>query len=525
MKTIIDCIIAVALSPCVVAVCHRLLTLIQLDGYVFRKTQKTDDIVARLLFCGVASCIITYITYLTAILSVLQNLEYIVPICIAMLAIYHAVDSSRCGARQTLKLTARASRLVGCFTLLTTIIFVTAVLLGGMIRLEGLNMTYVLCPFVFFVTPTILKFCLILLTPLENAIKKRYIVRATRTLDSNKELLTIAVTGSYGKTSVKRFLTTILSQKFRTFCTPYNYNTPMGVCLSVKQMPIDTQIFVVEMGARYKGDIAELCNMTKPDVGVLTGIENQHLESFGTIDNIIDTKCELVEYLGDKPCFFGECRYLDRCVVRSKNPIVVGSDGNVQAKNVVCDSEGSSFDLCIYDEKIRVKTKLIGKHNIQNILLAVAVAHHLGMSIGQIAKGIDEIIAVEHRLQVSRLYGGVTVIDDSYNSNKKGAMYAIDTLEFFEDKKKIVMSQGLVELGDESQDANIELGGYMAQKVDVAILIGVNAKYLMQGLVEKGMKLRNIYVVKDLEQAQNVLKRIVDKNSVVLIQNDLTDNY
>lgn len=521
----IDCIIAVVLSWCVVALCHRLLTLVQLDGYVLRKTQKTDDIVARLLFCGVASCIITYITYLTAILSVLQNLEYIVPICIAILAIYHAVDSSKCGARQTLKLTARARRLVGCFTLLTSITFVGAVLLGGMIRLEGLNMTYVLCPFVFFITPSILKFSLALLSPLENSIKKRYIVKATRTLDNNPELVRIGVTGSYGKTSVKRFLTTILSQKFRTFCTPHNYNTPMGICLSVKQMPADTQIFVVEMGARYKGDIAELCKMTKPDLGVLTGIENQHLESFGTIDNIIDTKCELVEFLGDKPCFFGECRYLDRCVVRSKKPIIVGSGGYVQAKNVTCDGEGSTFDLCIGDEKIKVKTKLIGKHNIQNILLAVALAHHLSMNITQIAKGIEEINAVEHRLQVCKLYGGVTVIDDSYNSNKKGAMYAIDTLEFFEDKKKIVMSQGLVELGAESEEANIELGGYMAQKVDLAILIGVNAKYLMQGLVEKGMKLRNIYVVKDLEQAQHVLKKIVDKNSVVLIQNDLTDNY
>ena len=521
----IDCIIAVVLSWCVVALCHRLLTLIQLDGYVLRKTQKTDDIVARLLFCGVASCIVTYIVYLTAILSVLQNLEYIVPICMATLAIYHAVDSARCGARQTLKLTARARRLLGCFSLLTSIVFVGAVLLGSWIRLEGLDLTYVLCPFVFFVTPSILKFCLVLLTPLENAIKRRYVVKATRALDSNAELVKIAITGSYGKTSVKRFLTTILSQKFRTFCTPHNYNTPMGICLSVKQMPADTQIFVVEMGARYKGDIAELCKITKPDLGVLTGIEKQHLESFGTIDNIIDTKCELVEYLGDKPCFFGESRYLDRCLVRSINPIVVGAGGYVQAKNVECDSEGSSFDLCIGDEKIRVKTKLIGKHNIQNILLAVAVAHHLGMSISQIAKGIDEIKAVEHRLQVSKLYGGVTVIDDSYNSNKKGAMYAIDTLEFFEDKKKIVMSQGLVELGAESEETNIELGGYMAQKVDVAILIGVNAKYLMQGLVEKGMKLRNIYVVKDLEQAQNVLKKIVDKNSVVLIQNDLTDNY
>lgn len=507
------------------ATCHRLLTLVQLDGYVLRKTQKTDDIVARLLFCGVASCIITYITYLTAILSVLQNLEYIVPICIAMLAIYHAVDSGKCGARQTLKLTARAQRLVACFTLFTSIVFVGAVLLGGMIRLEGLNLTYVLCPFVFFAVSSILKFSLVVLAPLENAIKKRYIVKTTKVLDSNAELVRIAVTGSYGKTSVKRFLTTILSQKFRTFCTPHNYNTPMGICLSVKQMPADTQIFVVEMGARYKGNIAELCNMTKPDLGVLTGIENQHLESFGTIDNIIDTKCELVEYLGDKPCFFGESRYLDRCVVRSKNPIIVGTDGYVQAKNVECDSEGSTFDLCIGDEKVKVKTKLIGKHNIQNILLAVAVAYHLGMNISQIAGGIEKINAVEHRLQVSKLYGGVTVIDDSYNSNKRGAMYAIDTLEFFEDKKKIVMSQGLVELGAESEEANIELGGYMAQKVDVAILIGVNAKYLMQGLVEKGMKLRNIYVVKDLEQAQHVLKKIVDKNSVVLIQNDLTDNY
>ncbi|MGN0771086.1 MAG: UDP-N-acetylmuramoyl-tripeptide--D-alanyl-D-alanine ligase [Christensenellales bacterium] len=522
----IDVIVGIVIGFFVVAMCHRLLTLVQLDGYCYKKTAKTEYVSSKLVSSGVASCIITYTVYLTAILSEFQKLHYAIPACIILIAIYQAIDTARCKARQNFRLTPRACRLTACFIFLTAVVCVALVLLGGLISIDGFTMQYVLCPLIFFVQTTLLRLSLAIVAPMENSIKRGYVKRATKTLDDKKELVKIAVTGSYGKTSVKRFLTTILSQKFRTFCTPHNYNTPMGICLSLKQMPADTQIFVVEMGARNKGDIAELCAMTKPDIGILTGIENQHLESFGTIENIIDTKCELAEYLGDKPCFFsGECKYLDRCKIRSKNPIVVGKDGFVKANNVSCDSEGSTFDLYVGDEKTTVKTKLIGRHNIQNILLAVAVAYHLGMSVSQITEGIKEISAVEHRLQVCNLYGGVTVIDDSYNSNKKGAMYAIDTLEFFEDKKKIVMSQGIVELGAEGEEINIELGGYMAHKVDIAILIGVNAKYLMQGLIEKGMKLRNIYVVKDLEQAQNVLKKIVDKNSVVLIQNDLTDNY
>lgn len=441
---------------------------------------------------------------------------------------------SNVNAKVPLKKTKRLVRL--CFTdILLNIVFTFAAItvlnysayiieddIWAILRFAPLCVMPILAPFILYLANLIN-------LPIEKFIAKRYIKAATDKL-SRADVIKIGITGSYGKTSVKEILKTILSQKYRVLATPQSYNTPMGISLSVKNLDNTYDVYIAEMGARHKGDIKELANMVKPKYGVITGINNQHLEYFGSIEEINNTKYELIESLPkDGTAFFSADNEYTKKMFDgfSGEKYIAGlSGGTVFATDVKTERTGTSFTLNIKGENpVVCSTVLLGKHSISNICLAASIAYKIGMTPDEIAHGINRLQAVVHRLELVPNNKDIVIIDDSYNSNIDGVKSALEVLGMFTGRK-IVLTPGLVELGKIENAENFKFGKMLSGCADVVIIVGKhNAEALIAGLTEGGMDKSNIRFSKNAKRGNDELNEIIKEGDVVLFENDLPDNY
>lgn len=439
-------------------------------------------------------------------------------------------------AKVPLKRTKRLVRLCITYVLVLTIIsfgFITLLNLAAfyinseivaVLRYALICVLPVLIPFILY-----LAYCLN--EPFEALIRRHYVLWATAKIAS-VDVVKIGITGSFGKTSVKEILRVILSQKYRVLATPESYNTPMGIAMTAKKLDSTHDVFIAEMGARYKGDIKELSNIVKPSYGVITGINTQHLETFGTIEAITDTKYELIKSLPDNgKAFFssdndGSVELYNRYGGIKFAAGLNGGGCFATATDVITEKTGTSFTIHFSDgESIHCKTVLLGKHSISNICLASAVAYEMGMTAEEIALGINRISSVGHRLELLPTNKNVVVIDDSYNSNINGVIAAMEVLDMFEGRK-IVLTPGLVELGKEENIANFQMGKILAAHADVVIITGKqNAEMIINGLFDGGMDREKIIYAKSLRRGNEELNAIMQEGDIVLFENDLPDNY
>lgn len=516
----------------------RIINLVQLEGYKLVNSRKMKAV--RLKLWGGAFCI-TLCNLLFLFIAIAVGNSYIQlavqGLYIVILLVSLTDERDKC-THQPLVFTPRAKRLIVTYGIVAAAAVALCVTAGCFIRSGEVWACFIFIPLAMALLPEYVMLALIINKPFEKAIAGRYVKKCKDKLQS-MHLLRIGITGSFGKTSVKNILTTILSEKYRVYCTPHNYNTPMGICKAVGEMPDDTEVFVAEMGARHKGDIAELCDIVKPNYGIITGVGSQHLGVFKTQENIYETKKELNDYIearGGKAVVFNAdnafaekmyyvSRVSEKTLISSSHCENHGESGVfIRISDAKYDSEGITFKLYIGSDKIECKTKLIGQHNLTNILMCVAMAYKLNLNIKQIAKGISKLTPTEHRLEVCKLKSGITVIDDSYNSNYEGAKLAVETLKMFKGRK-IVATQGLVELGREQIKLNFELGESIAETADIAILIGVNREDIRLGMLAKGFCDKNIYTVEHLDNAKDLFSKMLKSGDVLLIQNDLPDNY
>ncbi|NLW23245.1 MAG: UDP-N-acetylmuramoyl-tripeptide--D-alanyl-D-alanine ligase [Tissierellia bacterium] len=375
----------------------------------------------------------------------------------------------------------------------------------------------------------------IIIKPVEDRINMYYYRKAQEKVNSMEKLIVVGITGSFGKTSTKFITGTILKERFRVLNTPESYNTPMGLSKVINEKLTDKhQVFIAEMGARYLGDIRELAKLTKPTIGVITSIGPTHLETFKNLDNIMKTKYELIEELpADGVAIFNyDDEHIKKLADKTfKEKILYGMDNteelDIYAEDVEVSEMGSTFT--IKDKKgnsIRCSTKLLGKHNIYNILAGVCVAQALGLNFQEIKKGIEKIEPIPHRLNIINPGTGVIIIDDSYNSNPIGAKAALDVLSQFKGGRKIIVTPGMVELGAREDEANREFGINIGKVCDYVILVGKDrSKPIYEGLMEVGYNEDNIFIVEDLEEASAQIQKIVRPKDVVLFENDLPDNY
>ena len=362
------------------------------------------------------------------------------------------------------------------------------------------------------------------LVALANLISKIYevphnksFVRAAKAKLAAANIKVVGITGSYGKTSAKRILSDMLSKKYRVLSTPRSHNTPLGLALSINSNNLDNfDIFVAEMGARNVGDIAELCEICPPDYSIVTGICPQHLESFGSEENIVKAKGEILAATKIQAVIATDCYEKFEGFECNKKCVDCLSD-------VVCTCDGTEFTLTFEGESKRVKTKLLGAHSAQNIALAAELAHIMGMTLDEICAAAEELDFVEHRLQLIK-NNGVNILDDGYNSNVKGAAAALEVLRTF-DGRKIVVTPGLVELGILEESENCSLGKTLVG-LDKVILVGDTLiAPVKKGYLENNGDPDLMHTVPTLFAAQELLKDYVKQGDTVLFLNDLPDIY
>lgn len=375
----------------------------------------------------------------------------------------------------------------------------------------------------------------IILIPVEKAINRRYYNEARDILRSMPDLKIIGVTGSYGKTSTKHYLQRILSESYETLMTPGSYNTTMGVIRTVREMMKPyTQVFICEMGAKQNGDVKEICDLVHPYAGIVTAVGPMHLETFKSIDNVQSTKFELVDSLPSDG-FAVVNDDFEYCANRKVDNVeclryAVANDDNAayHAEDVVYSPEGTKFRMVGPEGlDLELSTKLVGECNISNLMAAAIVALRLGVPTEKIQYAVGRIEQVEHRLSIRRTPGAVTIIDDAFNSNPSGSKMALDVLKSFSaDGKRIVVTPGMIELGDEQYRLNEEFGKRIADSADIAIVVSnYNRDAIVKGIRSTDFDEKNMYVTDSFAEAQKLLAGMMAPGDTILYENDLPDAF
>jgi UDP-N-acetylmuramoyl-tripeptide--D-alanyl-D-alanine ligase len=438
--------------------------------------------------------------------------------------------------KKPLVMTGRAWRLLVVATVLSVIAILAASAaahLAGGAPLD-LFVFVLVIGIVFVAAPWILILADVLLAPVQNAINARFLLAARRKLDETSPLV-VAITGSFGKTSTKFAIAGLIGSHDDVLVTPGSYNTPLGVCRTInEQMGKSHRYFVVEIGAYREGDVEELCRFVRPRIGVLTAVGPAHLERFGSLDAIRRAKYEIVTSL---PSDGIAVMNVDDPEVRK---LADGTSGvevvrygldevgapHIGARSVTYDASGMT--LAIVDnrlgESLEVHTRLLGRHAAGHILAGVSVALAAGRTLAELDAPIASLEPVEHRLQMIEGAGGVTVIDDAYNSNPEGAAAALEVLASVPGGRKVVVTPGIIELGPLQAEENLRRGERAAQVADVLIVVArENRNAIVEGAQRGGGA--EVVAVDSLGQATERLAKILSPGDVVLFENDLPDQY
>lgn len=514
---------------------YKFLQMVQLSNYkmkgYFGWIKENKGEWGRLIilsFLSSAALLITNV--LLEDLFVYKIMTYIGLIFYLIFSIVYITNQYSVPQKTPLKYTQRMTRLVVVYAVL---VFVISMLF--------LNLSFLYIPYFEYgaigLTPMFIPILVCLAfyitLPFENLHNKKFVKRAKKKLEGYSSLVKIGITGSYAKTSVKNILATILSEKYNVCVSPMSYNTPLGLAKTVlENLNNKDQIFIAEMGARYVGDIKELCDIINPNIGVITGIGNQHLLSFGSKENLIKTKAELckhIEAVQGKMFFNGDnedCQKLfNEATCEKYLSRAYEKNDAIYAEDLSYDNSGVNFTLVYKDKKIKTSARLLGFHNVSNIVLCANIALSLGLTIEEIISGIEKLVPTAHRLALVPSSGALIIIDDAYNGSVEGAKAALDVLASYK-TKKVVITPGLVELGSEQYASNKLLGKMMAEKADFVIVNGTtNYEAIYEGLIEGGMASENILRAGSLKQAVTQVYSITEPGDVVLFENDLPDNY
>lgn len=374
------------------------------------------------------------------------------------------------------------------------------------------------------------------LFPIEYSLRLYYVLSARRVLETVKPFV-IGITGSYGKTTTKEILAHLLGTKYRVLKTPKSYNTLMGICKVIREeLKPGHEYFVVEMGAYKRGEIARICDLVRPKIGILTAIGPQHLERFKSLENIAKAKFELFESLPlegaaifnvDYPMAHAlsnqaRSRVLRYGLINGKN------DLDLTAKDLEFDGSGTRFMVCPKSTPpSQVKMRLLGLHNVSNALAAMLAALECGLSMKEIIASMAIMPPFEHRLQPIRSENNIIFIDDSYNSNPVGSKIALEVLANFQGKRKILVTPGMVELGELEAQENYAFGENAAKVCDLIILVG-NQKHIdpiLKGARDINFDSNQIFLCETMKEARQRLAQILQPGDVVLFENDLPDIY
>ena len=434
-------------------------------------------------------------------------------------------------SKKPLVVTARIKRL---YTTMYVLLILCLIPMIIHFNVNNLFIYYLIIGLFSYINTIIIWLCNIINKPIEKMVYLHYKRQAQNKLYSMNFLKKIAVTGSYGKTSTKNALNDILNVKYNSFATPKSFNTMYGLINAINNyMDKFSETFVAEMGAFYRGEIKEKANFIKPKYGILTIIGTAHLESFGSQENIQKAKFELIDSLPDDgvAVLNMDDPYQTSYKLKSKCKVIWVStknkDADVYATDIKLSNKGTTF-TCIFKntkEKHTFETKLLGSANVYNVLQAIAMAYEIGLTLEQIAIGVRRIQTIEHRLELKKYTENIYIIDDAYNSNPVGSKMAVDVLKMMKGKR-IIVTPGMIELGDEQYSSNYEFGRQIAGCADEVILVGEEqTKPIQDGLEKEKYPKSQIHILNDVKEAFPLMRKLSDKETYVLLENDLRDIF
>ena len=407
--------------------------------------------------------------------------------------------------KKPLVVTARIKRLI----VTTMILYLIPCICGFFIKTNLNDFLFILSIMVVF-NYYVVFIAKIINTPIEALVFKYYESKAKAKLASMPNLKVIGITGSYGKTSSKNILAEVLNVKFNTLPTPKSLNTFNGLMITINnKLNKFDDCFIAEMGAYVKGEINGLCELVNPKYGIITSIGTAHLATFGSEKAIQEAKMELIEYLpqngvgvlnrDDEKQKSYVIKKKDHCKILWIG-IDTKDDVDVRATNIKCNNEGTSFD-CIFKgdkKKYEFHTRLLGKHNVYNVIASLALGYEFGISIEKLQQAVKKIKATEHRLQIKH-FPNFYQIDDAYNSNPVGARGAVEVLGMM-DGMKVVVTPGMIELGDKEYELNMKFGEYISEVCDEVILVGeAQTKPIYDGLMNKKYNKKHIHIINDVK--------------------------
>lgn len=390
-----------------------------------------------------------------------------------------------------LKWTGRVWRFFGVFLMLVSIHI-------GLQILYGRDVYSFISPFVF---------SLLFSNMFEFFLFNRYKKIAQEKIASMRQCRVILITASYGKTSIKNYLTQILKARYLVHATPRSVNTFKGIVADINgELDRRSDFYIVEAGARQKGDIAEIARFLNPQYIIIGKIGPQHLEYFGSMEKIIETKFEAFD-----------SNRLGYALIERDNPISQEISHHQalhlsgELRNITASLHGTTFELNVGGEWHCFKTSVLGSFNAHNIALCIEMAHQIGMGINEITNRTRRIEGVAHRLSKTHINGKL-ILDDSFNGNIEGMKEAIRISSEYE-KRKVIVTPGVIE---STEEINIELAQEIDRVFDVAIITGeLNAKILSEH-IKKAQKI----ILKDKTRIEDTLKTCIREGDLVLFAND-----
>jgi len=517
----------------------RLLHIFQLGGYKVRNflawlfDRKAKFYVRLFVLSLISFGSMFVVNILFVRFSAIEYLAYLGMIFYFYFAYVFISGTLRERTKVSLKFTARIKRLVAVMALALFVLSFVSVWLGSMNEFIRFSLIAAIPA----VLPAVMLICNYFVWPYEASVRVGFLSKAQRKLRRPEyaNLIRIGITGSWGKTSCKNILAKMLACKYSVAASPSSFNTPMGFTKTVNNILDGHDIMIFEMGARYPGDIKYLCRLFKPTHGILTDIGPQHIETMKSLENVKRTKAELLRALpksggiavtnGDSK----ECREVfAELDLKNKHlsSIVKTANSEAWVEDLSATSEGCVFKLCLKDSKpIECKTKLLGRHNIENILLCAIMANKLGVAAKEIAAAVAKLEPIPHRLELVKAANGILVLDDSYNASEGGTAAALEVLALFKGQK-VVLTPGIVELGARGAEENFKFGARIAKSADKVIIVNeVNRAAINDGLLSQNFKKENILFAKNLDEAKGMYSVMLKAGDVLLIENDLPDNY
>ncbi len=456
-----------------------------------------------------------------------------------IIALMASIFLSRNAIKQSKKplvMTARVKRIFAVYMISSLVIyFVTTLFLHSYHDQMNFNVVILALPALLLqLSPLILVLSKMLLDPQEKAVQAKFRMEAEQKLKSLKPQI-IAITGSFGKTSCKHILNHILSATQPTLATPGSVNTIMGITRVIReQLKPEHKFFIVEMGAYGPGSISKLCAFTPPELGLITAVGAAHYERFKSLQTVAEAKFELAEDVFSRggqmivsTDGIDEGLLQDRMNVVSGDYILVGEGQSMQFSKCVMDKEGLTLTIDSNGEEAQImQVPLYGHHQAANILISVAAARALDVPWSVIRAALRTMPQIKHRVEVSRIRGQITTINDAYNSNPIGFIAALEVLDSLKNDggRRILVTPGMVELGTRHDEDHARVGRKAAHLADIILAVTPDR---MPSFVDAVLHEGKAQVIEftTQDQAETWVKQNVTLLDVVLFENNLPDLY